>query len=67
MYQYHLNKLTPELGAEISEIDLSKDMVHWNSLKDDERHFIKMVLAFFAASDGIVLENLTNDKEPKNE
>lgn len=40
------------------EIDLSKDMVHWNSLKDDERHFIKMVLAFFAASDGIVLENL---------
>ena len=25
MYQYHLNKLTPELGAEISEIDLSKD------------------------------------------
>ena len=40
------------------EIDLSKDMNHWNNLKHDERYFIKMVLAFFAASDGIVLENL---------
>ena len=40
------------------EIDLSKDMVHWNKLSDNERHFIKMVLAFFAASDGIVIENL---------
>lgn len=40
------------------EIDLSKDIVHWQSLNDDERHFISMILAFFAASDGIVLENL---------
>ena len=40
------------------EIDLSKDMVHWKSLNDKEKHFIKMILAFFAASDGIVLENL---------
>ena len=40
------------------EIDLSKDMGHWNSLNDNERHFISMILAFFAASDGIVLENL---------
>ena len=40
------------------EIDLSKDTDDWNKLKDDERYFIKMVLAFFAASDGIVLENL---------
>lgn len=40
------------------EMDLSKDMTHWLSLKDEERTFIKMVLAFFAASDGIVLENL---------
>ena len=40
------------------EIDLSKDIVHWKSLNDKERHFIKMILAFFAASDGIVLENL---------
>ncbi|MBX7226121.1 MAG: ribonucleotide-diphosphate reductase subunit beta [Chitinophagales bacterium] len=40
------------------EIDLSADMIHWNRLTDDERHFIKHVLAFFAASDGIVNENL---------
>jgi ribonucleoside-diphosphate reductase beta chain len=40
------------------EIDLSKDMKHWESLTDPERHFIKMILAFFAASDGIVVENL---------
>jgi ribonucleotide reductase beta subunit family protein with ferritin-like domain len=40
------------------EIDLSKDMAHWGKLKDDEKFFIKMILAFFAASDGIVVENL---------
>ena len=40
------------------EIDLSKDMAHWEKLTDNERHFIKMILAFFAASDGIVVENL---------
>lgn len=39
-------------------MDLSKDMTDWQNLKDDERHFIKHVLAFFAASDGIVNENL---------
>ena len=40
------------------EIDLSADMKDWENLKDDEKHFIKHVLAFFAASDGIVNENL---------
>jgi len=40
------------------EIDLSQDNKDWDSLNDSERHFIKHVLAFFAASDGIVLENL---------
>ena len=41
------------------EIDLSQDMTDWNNkLNDNERHFIKHVLAFFAASDGIVNENL---------
>lgn len=40
------------------EIDLSKDLAHWEKLTPNEQHFIKMVLAFFAASDGIVLENL---------
>jgi len=40
------------------EIDLGQDNKDWDSLTDDERHFIKHILAFFAASDGIVLENL---------
>jgi len=40
------------------EIDLSKDLKSWENLDDNERYFIKMILAFFAASDGIVLENL---------
>ncbi|MBN3319377.1 RIR2 reductase, partial [Atractosteus spatula] len=40
------------------EVDLSKDLKHWESLKDEERYFISHVLAFFAASDGIVNENL---------
>jgi ribonucleoside-diphosphate reductase beta chain len=41
------------------EIDLSPDLADWSGkLNDDERHFIKHVLAFFAASDGIVNENL---------
>mmetsp|Transcript_17982 Transcript_17982/g.20593 ORF Transcript_17982/g.20593 Transcript_17982/m.20593 type:complete len:415 (+) Transcript_17982:48-1292(+) len=42
----------------LEEIDLGSDMKDWEGLNDDERHFIKHVLAFFAASDGIVLENL---------
>jgi len=40
------------------EIDLSQDTKDWKKLSDNERHFVKHVLAFFAASDGIVLENL---------
>ena len=40
------------------EIDLSKDLDDWNKLSTNEQFFIKMILAFFAASDGIVLENL---------
>jgi len=40
------------------EVDLSKDMDDWAKLKDDEKYFVKHVLAFFAASDGIVNENL---------
>lgn len=44
------------------EIDLHQDLSDWNSkLNDDERHFIKHVLAFFAASDGIVNENLAEN------
>ena len=40
------------------EVDLQDDMKHWEKLTADEKHFISHVLAFFAASDGIVLENL---------
>ncbi|XP_057868727.2 ribonucleoside-diphosphate reductase small chain [Cryptomeria japonica] len=40
------------------EIDLSQDVYHWERLTYDEKHFVSHVLAFFAASDGIVLENL---------
>jgi ribonucleoside-diphosphate reductase beta chain len=40
------------------EIDLGPDLADWEKLTDDEKHFISHVLAFFAASDGIVNENL---------
>ena len=52
-YKQHMAVFwTPE------EIDLSKDMAHWEKLNDNERHFIKNILGFFAGSDGIVMENL---------
>ena len=40
------------------EVDLTKDLTDWDTLHENEKYFIKMILAFFAASDGIVLENL---------
>ena len=43
------------------EIDLSQDLTDWEKLNDNERHFVKHVLAFFAASDGIVNENLAEN------
>jgi ribonucleoside-diphosphate reductase subunit M2 len=43
------------------EIDLSADLTDWVRLSDTERHFISHVLAFFAASDGIVNENLSSN------
>jgi ribonucleotide reductase beta subunit family protein with ferritin-like domain len=53
MYKKHMAVFwTPE------EIDLSKDMKDWEKLNDNERHFIKHILGFFAGSDGIVMENL---------
>jgi ribonucleoside-diphosphate reductase beta chain len=52
-YKQHMAVFwTPE------EIDLSKDMGHWEKMNDGERHFIKQILGFFAGSDGIVMENL---------
>jgi len=56
IWQFYKNAEASFWTAE--EIDLSQDMRDWNSLSDNERHFISHVLAFFAASDGIVNENL---------
>jgi len=42
----------------VEEIDLSSDLNDWEKLNSDEKHFIKSVLAFFSASDGIVMENI---------
>jgi len=43
------------------EIDLSSDLADWEKLNEGEKHFVKHVLAFFAASDGIVNENLAEN------
>jgi ribonucleoside-diphosphate reductase beta chain len=43
------------------EIDLSQDLKDWDKLNDGERHFVSHVLAFFAASDGIVNENIAEN------
>lgn len=43
------------------EVDLSNDIRDWNNLSDNEKYFVKNVLAFFAASDGIVNENLAEN------
>lgn len=45
----------------MEEVDLSQDTAHWEKLSDNEQYFIKHVLAFFAASDGIVNENLATN------
>merc|ERR1712134_80911 len=46
------------MGWTAEEIDLAQDAKDWDTLNEKEQHFVKHVLAFFAASDGIVLENL---------
>ena len=43
------------------EIDFEKDLTDWKKLKEEEQYFVKNVLAFFAGSDGIVLENLAEN------
>ena len=45
----------------MEEVDLTYDMKDWDGLTDDEQHFISNVLAFFAASDGIINENLASN------
>ena len=44
----------------VGEVDTSKDLAHWKTLTDEEKHFISLILAFFSSSDGIVMENLAS-------
>lgn len=53
MFQKHRQTFWVE-----NEVDLEADLSDWDKLAENEQHFIKMVLAFFAASDGIVMENI---------
>ncbi|KAJ3215934.1 Ribonucleotide-diphosphate reductase (RNR), small subunit [Dinochytrium kinnereticum] len=58
---WHFYKKAEASFWTVEEVDLSKDINDWeNRLNDDERYFITRVLAFFAASDGIVNENLVH-------
>jgi len=59
IWQFYKNAEASFWTAE--ELDLAQDLTDWETLKDGERHFISHVLAFFAASDGIVNENLAVD------
>jgi len=57
VYEFYQKAITSFWRAE--EIQISRDLPDWNNkLDDNERHFIKMILAFFSSSDGIVIENL---------
>lgn len=59
---WEMYKLSEHSFWTAEEIDLAQDLTDWNEkLNDDERHYIKNVLAFFAASDGIVNENLAEN------
>ncbi len=58
---FHMYKLQQSARWTVEEIDLAADIDDWAKLTADEQHFIKNVLAFFAASDGIVNENINNN------
>ena len=55
---WHMYKKQVECFWRAEEVDLSKDLLSWATLNSDEKNFIKVIIAFFAGSDGIVLENL---------
>ena len=55
---WNMYKKQVDLFWRPEEIDLTNDISHWETLTGDEKYFISMILAFFAASDGIVMENL---------
>ena len=55
-------KLAESTFWRVEELDLTEDINDWNNkLNNDEKFFIKNILAFFAASDGIVVENLAEN------
>jgi ribonucleoside-diphosphate reductase subunit M2 len=56
---FALYKRSIDCFWKVDDVDLSKDAKDWNNLNDDEKFFIKMVLAFFSSSDGIICENLS--------
>ena len=53
---YSLYEKSIDCFWKAEDIDLSRDSVDWMKLTSDEKYFIKMVLAFFASSDGIIVE-----------
>ena len=55
---YELYKKAESSFWTVNEIDLSKDISDWEKLNNDEKHFIKNIIGFFAGSDGIIMENL---------
>jgi ribonucleoside-diphosphate reductase beta chain len=55
---WNMYKKQAECFWRAEEIDLSRDLKDWNELSSNEQHFLSMILAFFAASDGIIVENL---------
>lgn len=55
---WEMYKKSSALSWFVEEVDLAGDMEHWKNLNDNERYFIKVVLAFFAGSDNLVNENL---------
>jgi ribonucleoside-diphosphate reductase subunit M2 len=56
---WQLYKKSVDCLWKVEDIDFSKDLKDWNGLSKEEKHFIKLVLAFFSSSDGIVCENLS--------
>ena len=58
--EWDLYKKSIDCFWKAEDIDLSRDYVYWIKLTADEKYFIKMVLAFFASSDGIIIENLVS-------
>lgn len=56
---FELYKRSISCFWKVEDIDLSKDLSDWNKLSSDETYFIKMILAFFSSSDGLICENLS--------